>query len=257
MPDAPATWRDALLGFIYPESCQICREARATPAQGYVCAQCWQGVRFIKPPFCERCGLPFPGEITAAFECSNCHGEELAFSHARSAVAARGVVLDAIHHYKYSRALWFEPFLADLLLRAALPELKSGSFDAVVPIPLHPVKQREREFNQAARIGQHLAEALGISLREDCVRRVRPTITQTRLSRAERADNVRRAFAPVPGARLHGERVILLDDVFTTGATTSACARILRDIGAGEVVVWTIARGLAAPKLSFELGADS
>jgi competence protein ComFC len=75
--------------------------------------------RFIRPPFCERCGLPFSGDLTAPFECTNCREMELHFSSARSAVVARGVVLEAIHRYKYQRALWFEPFLADLLFREA------------------------------------------------------------------------------------------------------------------------------------------
>ena len=118
------SWADALLGFFYPEACQICHTARATPAEGYVCAACWQGVRFIKPPFCDRCGLPYPGDITTVFECGNCRGVKHHFRSARSAVAAEGVVLEVIHQYKYQRALWFEPFLADLLIRAAKPELQ-------------------------------------------------------------------------------------------------------------------------------------
>ena len=251
------SWGNALLGFVYPEACQICHAQRATPAEGYVCAACWQDVRFIKPPFCERCGLPYAGEITTAFECGNCRDVKLYFRGARSAVAAQGVVLEAIHHYKYQRALWFEPFLADLLLRAALPELRAESWDIVVPIPLHRLKERDREFNQAERLGRHLAAALGIRQRTDLVERVLPTVTQTRLDRAERAGNVHRAFAARRGARLQGEKVILLDDVFTTGATTNACARVLRSLGAGEVFVWTLARGVAGPKLSFELPAGS
>ena len=250
-------WGNALLGFVFPEVCQLCRERRATPAEGYVCASCWQQVRFIKPPFCDRCGLPYPGEITTTFECGNCRGMKLYFRGARSAVAAEGVVLEVIHQYKYQRALWFEPFLADLLLRAALPELRAEPWDLVVPIPLYPVKEREREFNQAERLGRHLARGLGIGQRVDLVERVRATLTQTRLDRAERAANVQRAFAAARGARLQGEKVVLLDDVFTTGATTNACARVLRELGAGDVFVWTLARGLAGPNLSFELPAAS
>ena len=258
MNDSSATspvrsWANALLGFFYPEACQICHTARATPAEGYICANCWQEVRFIKPPFCDRCGLPYPGDITTVFECGNCRDVKLHFRSARSAVAAEGVVLDVIHLYKYQRALWFEPFLADLLVRAARPELQPEPWDLVVPIPLHSLKEREREFNQAERLGRHLAAALDITLRADLVERVRPTVSQTRLDRIERAENVHRAFAARPGARLQGEKVILLDDVFTTGATTNACARVLHALGAGEVTVWTLARGLAGPKLSFEL----
>ncbi|MBI3191080.1 MAG: hypothetical protein HYZ36_00320, partial [Pedosphaera parvula] len=99
------TWLDALLGFFYPDACQICLTERATTAEGYVCARCWSRVRFIVPPFCECCGLPYEGEITTSFECSNCREMELHFVSARAAVAANDLLLDVIHRYKYRRAV--------------------------------------------------------------------------------------------------------------------------------------------------------
>lgn len=241
------SWLEAALGFLYPPVCQICGKARAGRAEGYVCGACRSGpdgVRPIRPPWCERCGLPFPGALTTPFECSNCRELDLAFTSARAAAAATGLVLEVIHRYKYQRALWFEPFLAGLLVEAARAELVTGHWDAIVPVPLHPLKEREREFNQAARLARHLSRATGIPVRERWVRRARLTQTQTRLSRAERAANMRHAFAPVPGARCDGARVVLVDDVLTTGATTSSCARALRAAGAAEVCVWTVARGV-------------
>lgn len=237
-------WLEAALGFVYPQVCQLCGSQRATADEGYVCAQCWQGVRFIKPPFCDRCGLPFTGEITTPFECANCREMALHFRFARSAVVAEGVTLEVIHRYKYQRALWFEPFLADLLVRAARSELRREDWDLIVPVPLHPAKQREREFNQAERLAAPLARALEIPVRPRVIQRVEPTRTQTRLTRPERAANVRKAFALRRGVSLQGARVIVLDDVLTTGATTSACARVLRQAGAADVCVWTVARGL-------------
>jgi competence protein ComFC len=243
-PAAIRTWLDAGLAFLYPEVCQICTAERAGAAEGFVGPNCWQKVHFIKPPFCERCGLPFEGELTTPFECSNCRDMHLHFRSARSAVAASGPVLEAIHRYKYQRALWFEPFLADLLIRAAQPELRNEKWDWIVPVPLHPTKKREREFNQAERLARPLSRATGIPVNDRLIRRVKPTRTQTLLTRQERATNVRAAFAPRGRPRLDGRRVVLLDDVFTTGATTSACAKVLRSAGAGEVCVWTVARGL-------------
>jgi ComF family protein len=237
------SWLDAGLGFFYPNVCQICRSQQATAREGYVCAGCRQGVRPIQAPFCERCGLPFEGEITTRFECGNCREMEVHFSSARAAVSAQGVALDVIHRYKYHRALWFEPFLADLLIQQAVPQLAGAQWDLIVPVPLHPLKQREREFNQAERLARCLGAATGIPVRV-LLRRVQPTRTQTLLTRPERAANVRRAFAPTRRCRLHGERVVIVDDVLTTGATTSACAEILRKNGAGEVCVWTVARGV-------------
>ncbi len=238
-------WWNAALALVYPEVCQICRAERAQVAEGLVCAECWRQVRFIRAPFCERCGLPFDGALTAAFECSNCREMELPFSSARSAVAAGGLVLEVIHRYKYQRALWFEPFLADLLIREAGPVLRAAAWDWIVPVPLHPAKQREREFNQAERLAQRLAADAKIPALPRLLKRIAPTLTQTRLTRTERAANVRQAFALQPaGPDLRGARIVLLDDVFTTGATTSACARVLKQAGAAEVCVWTVARGL-------------
>jgi competence protein ComFC len=235
---------DVGLAFFYPETCQLCRAEHATPGDGYVGAQCRSRVQFIQPPFCERCGLPYPGDLTTPFECTNCREMELHFSSARSAVVARDVVREAVHRYKYQRALWFEPFLAGLFLRKARPVLQETRWDIIVPVPLHSLKQREREFNQAGRLAGHLSAATGIPLNAKLLQRVRPTATQTLLTRQQRAANMRGAFAVRPGAGLDGERVVLVDDVFTTGATTSACAEVLLAAGAGEVCVWTIARGL-------------
>jgi ComF family protein len=106
------------------------------------------------------------------------------------------------------------------------------------------LKHREREFNQAERLANHLSAATGIPLNDKLLRRVMPTPTQTQLTREQRAANMRCAFVANDSASLDGARIVLVDDVFTTGATTSACARALRAAGAGDVCVWTVARGL-------------
>jgi ComF family protein len=183
------------------------------------------------------------GVVTGPFECANCHGVTLHFSHARAAALADDFMLDVIHRYKYSRALYFEPFLAGVLLEQAVPALITGHWDMVVPVPLHPVKEREREFNQAERLARHLARALQVPLHARVVRRVRMTETQTHLNREERAENMKGAFAPRQAGELSGLRVVLVDDVMTTCATTNACAGALREAGAAEVCVWTVARG--------------
>jgi ComF family protein len=236
-------WVNATLALCYPEVCQLCGNSRATPAEGFVCTGCRAQVRFIDPPFCERCGTPYQGQITTAFECANCRDFALEFSYARSAVIAREGVLDIIHRYKYNRALYFEPFLAGLLLSRAVPALATAKWDLIVPVPLHATRLREREFNQAERLAHRLGSATCIPVEPRLLRRVLPTQTQTVLGRPERIANVRRAFAMRRGKSLDGQRIVLLDDVFTTGATTSACAKVLKTAGSGEVCVWTVARG--------------
>lgn len=239
---ASKSWLDALLSFFYPEACQICGVARARPDEGYVCAACAAKVEFIKPPFCERCGRPVAGEVTGPFECAQCREKPGPFEYARAAVASSGLALEAIHRYKYQRALWFEPFLAGLLVTRAGPALAAGQWNWIVPVPLHPRKEREREFNQAERLGNVLSRATGIPVNAGLVQRVKYTQTQTRLTRSARAENLQGAFKGREGARLQGERLVLVDDVLTTGATAGECAKVLRRMGAGAVCVWTLAR---------------
>lgn len=133
-----------------------------------------------------------------------------------------------------------------MLIREAAPVLRGGGWDFIVPVPLHPLKEREREFNQSALLARRLGRAVNIRCAEKILRRDTPTATQTHLNRDQRAANMKNAFAVRPGAepQLAGRRIVLVDDVFTTGATTNDCARALRDAGAAEVCVWTVARGL-------------
>jgi ComF family protein len=125
-----------------------------------------------------------------------------------------------------------------------VPVLRGQKWDFIVPVPLHSLKQREREFNQAEILAGRLSAATKIPLHTKLLRRVTSTKTQTRLTKQQRAENMRGAFAVRTGEKLAGEKVVVVDDVFTTGATTSACAQALRAAGAGEVCVWTVARGL-------------
>ncbi|MDB6055873.1 MAG: ComF family protein [Verrucomicrobiales bacterium] len=246
-PDLPKTWLDAFLAFFYPPVCQLCLMNRATPAEGFVCETCVtgkNGVRYIEPPFCGKCGLPFEGAIEVAFECGNCKELELSFDSARSAVVANQLVLNVIHKYKYEGGLWFEPFLASLLIKKVQTSADVKEFDLVVPVPLYSARRREREFNQSERLGKRLAKELGLPLSTRGIERTRPTTTQTMLTRSERATNVRNAFTVKDKKLYSKKRVMLVDDVMTTGATTSACARAIRRAGAKSVHVWTVARGL-------------
>jgi ComF family protein len=246
----PGRWLllfDRLLSLVYPNVCQICRQQLATAREGYVCAGCRSrkdGVQFIVEPFCRCCGLPFEGDIDVSFECSNCRDETFHFRSARAAVRLSGLVQDVIHRYKYTQATWFEPFLADLLARQALAVLARERWDCIVPIPLHWLKLRERSFNQSLRLARALGKRARIPVNTRLIRRAEFTRTQTRLTRAQRAENVKRAFVFASRRPLNGERIILLDDVLTTGATANACAKLLTQNGAATVDVWTVARGI-------------
>lgn len=244
LPDFLKRPLDTVLGFFYPEVCELCRMSRAGPVDGYVCTGCQSRARFVRPPFCKQCGRPFEGDITTAFECDNCQNEKLYFSEARSAVIFDGPVQEALHRYKYKRALWVEPFLAKLMVAAIDGEVRSEDWDLIVPVPLHRARQNEREFNQAEYLAKHLARHSGIPMNARLLKRVENTSSQTRLSREERHANVRNAFQMRTENVPAGKRILVFDDVMTTGATTNACAKVLMNAGASRVGVWTLARGI-------------
>ena len=205
--------------------------------------QCLRDIRIVKPPICDKCGEPFPGEIRTPFTCKNCVQQVHDYDLARSSTLSVSLMRDVLHQYKFMSATWFEPFLMRVFLQSAIPSLRDGEWDGVVPTPLHPVKFRERGFNQSDRLALDLARQLQVPLMNNVLSRVKPTKPQSALPRTRRLTNVRDAFQANTGVCLHGKKLILVDDVMTTGATTNACAKALKEVGALKVAVWTLARG--------------
>lgn len=235
-----------LAGAIYPNVCQFCNERRATAAESYICSNCRDhpdAVRYVEQPMCDKCGLGYQGAITTKFVCANCKDMDLQFFQARAVADFSGLVKEVIHRFKYQRNEWFEPYLAELLIGGASAEIQAAKVNLIVPIPLHRRKQHERGFNQSERLARRLSIATKIPFATP-LRRVKRTENQALLDRAGRIDNVKNAFAYVADAPLPpSSRVLLVDDVLTTGSTASACARELMKNGAEEVRVWTVARG--------------
>lgn len=173
----------------------------------------------------------------------NCGDRELAFDFATAAYRSRGVVRDLIHQFKYNRQMHLRHLLARMLREGFRdPRLEEAKPDAIVPVPLHPARQRAREFNQAEVLGRLVGRRLGIPV-VDCLQRRRFTLTQTHFHREERFENLSGAFAVRPGFEADGRLFALVDDVLTTGSTADACAVALREAGAAAVVVITVARG--------------
>jgi len=233
----------AVVDLLYPRNCQFCRQPLAEQERGVICSTCLEQVKWIKPPCCQRCALPFVGAVSDTFECGYCKDLKLHFQRGVAACLATGIVLESIHHFKYHRRMYFGWHLADWMITAGRERVDWARVDAVVPVPLHPRKKREREFNQA----EYLAEAVGKTFQRPVwnrvLRRVRDTPTQTHLDALQRRENLRGAFALRKTAVVRGKRLLLVDDVFTTGATLDACATVLTRAGATEVTVLTVARG--------------
>jgi ComF family protein len=178
--------------------------------------------------------------------CHTCRGRSFAFEFALAPYEARGVMRDLIHRFKYQRQLHLRPLLGELLAQLRdhprlRPWIENG---LTVPVPLHPRRFREREFNQAEELCQELKRRWGIPSTR-ALKRLRYTSTQTRFRRGQRQANLHGAFALSRDAPPKWEErpLLLVDDVFTTGSTAHECARVLRDAGAKNVVVITLARG--------------
>ena len=241
---AKATGR-GLTELLYPARCFGCGSRCDRPG---LCHNCEGSLQAVTAPFCSVCGEPYQGEIVNEFVCANCTVADFSFKFAISGYRAAGPMRQMIHDFKYHRRLAARRTLAELAeIAFEDPRMAALTDPVIVPVPLHPRRKRERGYNQAAEVAGLLARARGLAYR-DALLRPRYTSAQARLVREERLANLRRAFELRPATatreRIDGAQVILFDDVFTTGATADACARVLLEHGGAEkVVVATVARG--------------
>jgi ComF family protein len=233
------------LDLALPPSCPGCR--RPMGDDRGLCVDCWSQLQSIEEPWCERLGTPLaydlgPGTLSAA-----AIADPPAFDRARSAVIYGGIAPDLVHAFKYADRTELAALFAAQMLRAGR-ELLVGC-DAVVPIPLHRWRLFSRRFNQAALLARAIGRLSGAPVVPSLLERVRATRQQVGLSREARALNMRGVFQ-VPRRKrviLSGLNIVLVDDVFTTGATLEAAARVLKRSGARRVDVLTFARVVAAP----------
>jgi competence protein ComFC len=230
----------AAISLLYPATCTTC--GKNIRAGDYLCDICEAKIVHIVAPFCETCSEPFEGSITGAFTCANCAHRTIYFDAAVAAYRGRGIVREVIHEFKYGRQMHLRHPIAGWLYAALDDErLRNISFDLIVPVPLHPARQRERGFNQASLLAESLSVETSIPSKP-VLERIRYTTTQTALDRSERMENLHNAFRLRKNADVRGLRVLLIDDVLTTGSTLSECARVLKHAGAISVHAATAAR---------------
>jgi len=251
---------DAIVSVFYPAGCELCDQLLTHARRVPICEECLASFPALPAGVCEFCGspmatpfssdapqpfLPVGSNNTAQRGCLQCQGRIYAFERARSYAAYEGHLIRAIVMLKFERieplAAWFAKQLA------AVAKQQNLSADVVVPVPLHRQREKERGYNQADLIARPLARQLGLPYRAILLTRTKPRPDKHILSLAERWESVRGAFATRPGSQVDNLRVLLIDDVMTTGATLDACALALRQAGARSVIGLTVARAVRHP----------
>lgn len=233
----------AAVGLLYPPTCIAC--GAATGEAHALCAGCWAGIRFIERPFCERLGTPFAADYGPGLLSPAALADPPVFRRARAVARYDDAARALVHRLKYGDRLDLAPALGRMMARAGAELLAEA--DVVVPVPLHRARLWRRRFNQAMALAGPVSAAGGVALDPFLLARVKRTRSQVGLTKAQRAENLQGAFR-VPAearARLAGRRVLLVDDVLTTGATANAASRALLRGGAAAVDVLAFARVVA------------
>jgi ComF family protein len=219
------TIKEFILDFLFPKKCAGCQKEGL-----WLCDQCFEKIVFVKAPAC-----PFCNRLTSKGQfCSRCRGKTFLTGVITSAHYEEGPLKEAIHHYKYNRIRDLVEKLAEIMVRRLEEGFPNGRL-VLVPVPLHPKREAERGFNQARELAKKISEYFDITFVE-CLKRERYTLPQVEKTGAERRTNVINAFVLEKDiSQIKDKTVLLVDDVFTTGATLSECARKLRQAGARQV----------------------
>jgi ComF family protein len=236
-----------LLEFFLPRMCLFCGDPVGETAPVAVCPACEAQITWVASPLCTCCGRVFESRDGADRVCGDCQEEPPPFVRARAAVIyespsdddlKKRPVFKAITGFKFSRQMAFLPVMQHWLQQPLCLELVADA-DLLAPVPLHPKRIKHRGFNQSLLLAQAFP---GAPVAREAVIRTRHTMPQVRLNPEERHKNVKGAFAVTDPARVKGKHVLLVDDLYTTGATVKECARVLRRAGASRVEVLTVAR---------------
>jgi ComF family protein len=228
--------RRILLNFLFPSVCPVCNSPSDSHIHNPICVNCWKRLERYEGPACTICGLPTVSEYTRT--CGECLSEKPPFEKMEYFGIYEGPLKESIHLFKFNNVKRLAKPLAQLL-----HSIIDADYDAVIPVPLHINKLREREFNQTALLGLYLARHIDKPLMLDALIKTRETSLQTDVTGKERRANLKGAFSA--SQKIKGLRLLLVDDVITTGATIKECAFTLRKAGAASVDAVALARSIS------------
>lgn len=234
---------NTFLDLLFPEEgvCFICDKFHEEVEEDHICYDCRKELYFIEENKCPTCGKPIYEEKISS-RCSYCSSKEFYFSRALSSLEYRGVIKNAIHKYKYEGKSYMYKSFGESMLRTLLNE-NLNNFDVIVPIPLHRKRKSERGYNQSELLAKYLSQRLNIPLDKHNLKRIKRTNVQNKLDRLGRQENVKNAFKVADKGVFKYKSILLVDDIFTTGATVNECSKVLLECGAKEIIVITIATG--------------
>jgi ComF family protein len=229
---------------IFPPLCITCGAVLEEHTPLPFCPPCTAGIRFIHSPLCPRCGIPFPAAEGDDHLCGECLATERPYAVARAVGLYEKTLLTAIHLFKYQGKIGIGEVLGRIMADFAGGQWDMTVFSLIIPVPLHRKRLRERGFNQAVILARQIAKRFSLPLDFMTLRRERFTAPQVGLGREERSANVRMAFAVRKPEKITGRKILLVDDVTTTGSTLTECASILTQAKAESVAILTLARAL-------------
>jgi ComF family protein len=229
---------------VFPPRCTTCGAVLEEHAPLSFCPPCAAEIHFIRPPLCPRCGIPFPATEGDSHLCGECLATERPYAVARAVGLYEKTLLTAIHLFKYRGTIGIGEVLGRIMADFAGDQWDMTVFSLIIPVPLHRKRLRERGFNQAVILAREIAKRFSLPLDFMTLRRKIFTASQVGLGREERSANVRKAFTVRKPEKIAGRRILLVDDVTTTGSTLTECASVLMQANAEAVAVLTLARAL-------------
>jgi len=232
-----------IIEFVFPKICLSCKSKfNALDNENYICQPCRAKIKRNIPPFCLACGRHLEKQSLNKSICPGCLRKKLHFDRAFSPCLYEGVVKELIHEFKYNGKDYLGKPLSEIMIEFIREyDLPIDYLDLIIPMPLHKTRLREREFNQAEILSRHIASEFKVNLALETLRRYRPTKTQTGLPINDRFSNVRDSFSVSKNCNLQDKNVLLVDDVLTTGATSSEAAITLKNTGVNIVFILTLA----------------